>query len=165
MNLCCFKFRAAQAYLPPSSLADIDRMETAVAEIAALVGNIAKSKTPKPLDSPLPDPRQSEPPQLQAQPSKVYHLSNRPGYSAKALLPKRLPRAQKSPLASTVAIGYRKRSLFIEKTGWRNSLHVILPNKTCSLNADSGAVLGHELARWSVDSDRRYRRAGGAFDL
>ena len=74
MNLCCFKFRAAQAYLPPSSLADIDRMETAVAEIAALLGNIAKSKTPKPLDSPLPDPRQSEPPQVQAQPSKVYHL-------------------------------------------------------------------------------------------
>ena len=28
MNLCCFKFRAAQAYLPPASLADIDRMET-----------------------------------------------------------------------------------------------------------------------------------------
>lgn len=74
MNLCCFKFRAAQAYLPPSSLADIDRMETAVAEIAALLGNIAKSKTPKPSDSPLPDPRQSEPPQVQAQPSKVYHL-------------------------------------------------------------------------------------------
>jgi hypothetical protein len=74
MNLCCFKFRAAQAYLPPSSLADIDRMETAVAEIAALLDNIAKSKTPKPLDSPLPDPRQSEPPQVQAQPSKVYHL-------------------------------------------------------------------------------------------
>jgi len=74
MNLCCFKFRAAQAYLPPSSLADIDRMENAVAEIAALLGNIAKSKTPKPLDSPLPDPRQSEPPQVQAQPSKVYHL-------------------------------------------------------------------------------------------
>ena len=74
MNLCCFKFRAAQAYLPPSSLADIDRMETAVAEIAALLGNIAKSKTPKPSDSPLSDPRQSEPPQVQAQPSKVYHL-------------------------------------------------------------------------------------------
>jgi hypothetical protein len=74
MNLCCFKFRAAQAYLPPSSLADIDRMENAVTEIAALLGNIAKSKTPKPLDSPLPDPRQSEPPQVQAQPSKVYHL-------------------------------------------------------------------------------------------
>ena len=74
MNLCCFKFRAAQAYLPPSSLADIDRMETAVAEIAALLGNIAKSKPTKPLDSPLPDPRQSEPPQVQAQPSKVYHL-------------------------------------------------------------------------------------------
>jgi hypothetical protein len=74
MNLCCFKFRAAQAYLPPSSLADIDRMETAVAEIAALLDNIAKSKTPKPLDSPFPDPRQSEPPQVQAQPSKVYHL-------------------------------------------------------------------------------------------
>jgi hypothetical protein len=71
MNLCCFKFRAAQAYLPPSSLADIDRMETAVAEIAALLGNIAKSKTPKPLDSPLPDPRQSEPPQVQSQPSNV----------------------------------------------------------------------------------------------
>jgi hypothetical protein len=74
MNLCCFKFRAAQAYLPPSSLADIDRMETAVAEIAALLANIAKSKTPKPSDSPLPDPCQSEPPQVQAQPSKVYHL-------------------------------------------------------------------------------------------
>jgi hypothetical protein len=74
MNLCCFKFRAAQAYLPPSSLADIDRMENAVTEIAALLGNIAKSKTPKPLDSPLPDPRQAEPPQVQAQPSKVYHL-------------------------------------------------------------------------------------------
>ena len=74
MNLCCFKFRAAQAYLPPASLADIDRMETAVAEIAALLANIAKSKTPKPLDSPLPDPRKSEPPQVQAQPSKVYHL-------------------------------------------------------------------------------------------
>ena len=74
MNLCCFKFRAAQAYLPPSSLADIDRMENAVTEIAALLDNIAKSKTPKPLDSPLPDPRQSEPPQVQAQPSKVYHL-------------------------------------------------------------------------------------------
>ena len=74
MNLCCFKFRAAQAYLPPSSLADIDRMESAVAEIAALLGNIAKSKPSKPLDSPLPDPRQSEPPQVQAQPSKVYHL-------------------------------------------------------------------------------------------
>ena len=74
MNLCCFKFRAAQAYLPPASLADIDRMETAVAEIAALLGNIAKSKPPKPLDSPLPDPRQPEPPQVQAQPSKVYHL-------------------------------------------------------------------------------------------
>jgi len=74
MNLCCFKFRAAQAYLPPSSLADIDRMENAVTEIAALLGNIAKSKTPKPLDSPLPDPRQSESPQVQAQPSKVYHL-------------------------------------------------------------------------------------------
>ena len=74
MNLCCFKFRAAQAYLPHSSLADIDRMETAVAEIAALLGNIAKSKPPEPLDSPLPDPRQSEPPQVQAQPSKVYHL-------------------------------------------------------------------------------------------
>ena len=62
MNLCCFKFRAAQAYLPPSSLADIDRMEAAVAEIAALLG------------SPLPDPRQSEPPQVQAQPSNVYLL-------------------------------------------------------------------------------------------
>jgi len=74
MNLCCFKFRAAQAYLPPASLADIDRMETAVAEIAALLGNIAKSKPPEPLDSPLPNPRQSEPPQVQAQPSKVYHL-------------------------------------------------------------------------------------------
>jgi hypothetical protein len=74
MNLCCFKFRTAQAYLPPSSLADIDRMENAVTEIAALLGNIAKSKTPKPLDSPLPDPRQAEPPQVQAQPSKVYHL-------------------------------------------------------------------------------------------
>jgi len=74
MNLCCFKFRAAQAYLPPASLADIDRMETAVAEIAALLGNIAKSKPPEPLDSPLPDPRQAEPPQVQAQSSKVYHL-------------------------------------------------------------------------------------------
>ena len=75
MNLCCFKFRAAQAYLPPSSLADIDRMENAVTEIVALLDNIiAKSKTPKPLDSPLSDPRQSEPPQVQAQPSKVYHL-------------------------------------------------------------------------------------------
>ena len=74
MNLCCFKFRAAQAYLPPSSLADIDRMETAVAEIAALLGDIAKSKTPNPVDRPSPDPRQSEPPQVQAQPSKVYHL-------------------------------------------------------------------------------------------
>ena len=49
MNLCCFKFRAAQAYLPPSSLADIDRMENAVTEIVALLDNIiAKSKTPKP---------------------------------------------------------------------------------------------------------------------
>ena len=74
MNLCCFKFRAAQAYLPPSSLADIDRMETAVAEIAALLGNIAKSKPPKPSVSPLPDPRQSEPPQVQSQPSNVYLL-------------------------------------------------------------------------------------------
>ena len=73
MNLCCFKFRAAQAYLPPSSLADIDRMENAVTEITALLGNIAKSKPPEPLDSPLPDPRQAEPPQVQAQPSKVYH--------------------------------------------------------------------------------------------
>ena len=52
-----------------------------------------------------------------------------------------------------------------KKTGRRNSRHVILPNKTCSEIADSGAVLGHELARWSVNSDRRYRRAGGAFDL
>jgi hypothetical protein len=49
-------------------------MENTVTEIAALLGNIAKSKTPKPLDSPLPDPRQSEPPQVQSQPSKVYHL-------------------------------------------------------------------------------------------
>lgn len=74
MNLCCFKFRAAAEARVPSSLTDIDRMENSVTEIAALLGNIAKSKTPKPLDSPLPDPRQSEPPQVQSQPSKVYHL-------------------------------------------------------------------------------------------
>ena len=43
MNLCCFKFRAAQAYLPPSSLADIDRMENAVTEIAALLGILLRN--------------------------------------------------------------------------------------------------------------------------
>ena len=74
MNLCCFKFRAAAEAGVPSSLTDIDRLENAVTEIAALLGNIAKSKPPKPLDSLLPDPRQSEPPQVQSQPSKVYHL-------------------------------------------------------------------------------------------
>lgn len=74
MNLCCFKFRAAAEARVPSSLADIDRMESAVAEIAALLDNIAKAKTPKPLDGSLPDPRQSEPLQGQSQPSNVYLL-------------------------------------------------------------------------------------------
>jgi len=75
MNLCCFKFRAAaEARLPSGALADIDRMENAVAEVALLLDDIAKSKTPKPLDSPLPDPRRPEPLQSQSQPSNVYLL-------------------------------------------------------------------------------------------
>ena len=74
MNLCCFKFRAAAEARVPSSLADIDRVENAVAEIAVLLDNIARAKTPKPLDGSLPDPRQAEPPQAQSQPSNVYLL-------------------------------------------------------------------------------------------
>jgi hypothetical protein len=74
MNLCCFKFRAAAEARVPSSLADIDRVENAVAEIAALLDNIARAKTTKPLDGSLPDPRQAEPPQAQSQPSNVYLL-------------------------------------------------------------------------------------------
>lgn len=73
MNLCCFKFRAAAEARVPSSLADIDRMENAVAEIAALLDNIAKAKTLKPLDG-VADTRQAEPPQAQSQPSNVYLL-------------------------------------------------------------------------------------------
>ena len=84
MNLCCFKFRAAQAYLPPSSLADIDRMETAVAEIAALLGILRNPNHQNRWTAHC--PIRVSPNRHRSKPSRARCItfSNRPGYSAKS---------------------------------------------------------------------------------
>ena len=75
MNLCCFKFRGAVGRtIDLAVLADVDRMEKAIADLTVLLENLPRPKTSAPIDCAQPDALPVDSTAVQPQPNNVYPL-------------------------------------------------------------------------------------------
>jgi len=75
MNLCCFKFRGAVGRtIDLTVLADVDRMEKAIADLTVLLENLPRPKTSALIECAPPDAPPVDAGAVQSQPNNVYPL-------------------------------------------------------------------------------------------
>lgn len=76
INLCCFKFRAAAKAAPePSLLADLEKMEKAVVDLASLLEDLSQAKEAQPVQSHRADALRAKPRLERSMPDNVYSFA------------------------------------------------------------------------------------------
>ena len=76
MNLCCFKFRAAVESVPePSLLADLEKMEKAVVDLASLLEHLSQAKGAQAVQSHQVDAPRAKPRPERSTPDNVYSFA------------------------------------------------------------------------------------------